>query len=96
MSVSCPAYPGETEVWPGLCPGPGKGRALGTSDGCYIATLLPLPNDLGYRPEGVTRLTMRMIEGRAGRADVEPQAQETGYGRCGVDRLLTVADRANA
>jgi hypothetical protein len=33
-----------------------------------------LPNDLGYRPEGVTRLTMCMTEGRARWADVEPQA----------------------
>jgi hypothetical protein len=38
--------------------------------GCYIATLLPLPNDLGYRPEGVTRLTRCIIEGRAGWAGV--------------------------
>jgi hypothetical protein len=30
------------------------------------------------RPEGVTRLAMCMIEGRAGWSGVEPQAQETG------------------
>ena len=33
------------------------------------------------RPEGVTRLAMCMIEGRAGWSSVEPQAQETGHGR---------------
>ena len=32
------------------------------------------------RPEGVTRLAMCMIEGRAGWSGVEPQAQETGHG----------------
>jgi hypothetical protein len=34
----------------------------------------------GCRPEGVTRLAMCMIEGRAGWSGVEPQAQETGRG----------------
>ena len=45
MSVSSPGQPGEGKQDPGLCPGPAKGRALGTSDGCDITAPLPLPND---------------------------------------------------
>ena len=40
--------------------------------------LSSLPPMIRGRPEGVTRLAMCMIEGRAGWSGVEPQAQETG------------------
>ena len=69
------------EARPGLRPGPAKGTALGTSlVGVCAASSVSSLHPVFGRPEGVTRLAMCILHGRAGWSGVEPQAQETGHG----------------
>jgi hypothetical protein len=66
---------------PRLCRGPTRGAAHGTNWSVFCGGLSSFHSRTrGCRPEGVTRLAMCMIEGRAGWSGVEPQAQETGRG----------------